>query len=39
MKLAATIVIWLVAAFYAYGALVHVMNMFSLTGSIGAPHR
>ena len=32
MKLAASIVIWLVAAFYAYGALVHVLNMFSLSG-------
>lgn len=32
VKLAASIVIWVVAAFYCYGALVHVLNMFSLTG-------
>ncbi len=32
MKLAASIVIWIVALFYAYGAIVHVMNMLSLTG-------
>ena len=32
MKLAASIVVWIVALFYAYGALVHVMNMLSLTG-------
>ena len=32
MKLAASIVIWTVALFYAYGAAVHVMNMFSLSG-------
>lgn len=32
MKLAASIIIWIVALFYAYGALVHVMNMLSLTG-------
>ena len=32
MRLAASIVIWIVALFYAYGALVHVMNMLSLTG-------
>ena len=32
MKLAASIVIWLVAAFCCYGALVHVLNMLSLTG-------
>ena len=32
MKLAASIIIWVVALFYAYGALVHVMNMLSLTG-------
>lgn len=25
-------VLWIVALFYAYGALVHVMNMLSLTG-------
>ena len=32
MRLAASIVIWIVAAFYGYGALVHVLNMLSLTG-------
>ena len=32
MKRAASIVIWVVAAFYAYGALVHILNMLSLTG-------
>ena len=32
MKLAASIIIWVVALFYAYGAVVHVMNMLSLTG-------
>ncbi len=32
MKLAASIIIWIVALFYAYGAVVHVMNMFSLSG-------
>lgn len=32
MKLAASIVIWVVAAFYLYGAAVHVLNMLSLTG-------
>ena len=32
MKLAATITIWLVALFYAYGAVVHVLNMFSMSG-------
>ena len=32
MKLAASIVIWVVAAFYAYGALVHALNMLSLSG-------
>ena len=32
MKLAASIVMWLVAAFYAYGALVHVLNMLGLSG-------
>lgn len=32
MKLFASIVIWLVALFYAYGAVVHILNMLSLTG-------
>ena len=32
MKLAASIVIWVVAAFYLYGAIVHVLNMLSLSG-------
>ena len=32
MKLAATIVIWLVAAFYLYGAAVHLFNILSLSG-------
>lgn len=32
MKFTATVVLWIVAAFYAYGALVHVANMASLTG-------
>ena len=32
MKLTASIVIWVVAAFYLYGAVVHVLNMFSLSG-------
>ena len=32
MRLAASVVIWIVALFYAYGAIVHVMNMLSLTG-------
>ena len=32
MKLAASLIIWTVALFYAYGAVVHVMNMLSLTG-------
>ncbi len=32
MRLAASIIIWIVALFYAYGALVHVMNMLSMTG-------
>ena len=32
MKLAASITIWIVALFYAYGAVVHVMNMLSLSG-------
>ncbi len=32
MKRVASIVFWIVAAFYAYGALVHVLNMLGLTG-------
>ena len=32
MRLAARVVLWVVAAFYAYGALVHVMNMVGLSG-------
>lgn len=32
MKLTASIVIWLVAAFYFYGAAVHVFNILSLSG-------
>ncbi len=32
MRLAATIIPWVVAAFYLYGAAVHVLNMLSLTG-------
>lgn len=32
MKLFASIVIWLVVLFYAYGATVHILNMLSLTG-------
>jgi hypothetical protein len=32
MKPAASIVIWAVAAFYLYGAAVHVCNMLSLSG-------
>ena len=32
VKIAASIVIWAIAAFYCYGALVHVLNMLSLTG-------
>ena len=32
MKLAASITIWIVALFYAYGAVVHVLNMLSLSG-------
>jgi len=32
MKLAASIVFWVVAAFYAYGTLVHVLNILSLSG-------
>lgn len=31
-RIAVRTVPWIVAAFYAYGALVHVMNMASLTG-------
>ena len=32
MRIAASIIIWVVALFYAYGALVHVANMLSMTG-------
>ncbi len=32
MKLAATIVIWIVALFYLYGAAVHVFNILGLSG-------
>lgn len=32
MRLAASIILWIVALFYSYGALVHVMNMLSMTG-------
>ena len=32
MKLLASVVIWLVTLFYAYGAVVHILNMLSLTG-------
>ena len=32
MRGVARIIIWTIAAFYAYGALVHVLNMASLTG-------
>ena len=32
MKLAASITIWIVALFYTYGAVVHVLNMLSLSG-------
>ena len=32
MKLAASITIWIVALFYAYGAVVHVLNMLSMSG-------
>lgn len=28
----ASIILWIIAAFYSYGALVHVLNMLSLTG-------
>lgn len=31
-RLLARIVLWVVAAFYAYGAMVHVMNILSMTG-------
>ena len=32
MKLAATIVIWIIALFYLYGAAVHVFNILGLSG-------
>ena len=32
IQIAARFVFWWIAAFYAYGALVHVLNMLSLTG-------
>ena len=32
MRTAASIVIWIVVAFYAYGAGVHVSNLLSVTG-------
>ena len=32
MKLASTIIIWIVALFYLYGAFVHVANMLGLSG-------
>lgn len=32
MKLAASIVVWIVVAFYFYGAAVHALNMLSLSG-------
>lgn len=32
MRLTASIIIWVVALFYAYGAIVHVLNMLSLSG-------
>lgn len=32
MRLASSIIVWLVALFYAYGATVHVFNMLSLSG-------
>ena len=32
LSLAPKIILWIVALFYAYGALVHVLNMASLTG-------
>lgn len=31
---AARFIFWIVAAFYAYGALVHILNMLSLTGFV-----
>ena len=31
-RLVASIILWIVALFYSYGALVHVMNMLSMTG-------
>lgn len=32
MKLAATIIIWIIAIFYLYGAAVHVFNILGLSG-------
>ena len=32
MKLVATVVIWIIALFYLYGAAVHVFNILSLSG-------
>ena len=32
MKLAASIIIWIVALFYLYGAVVHVFNILGLSG-------
>lgn len=32
MKLAATVVIWIIALFYLYGAAVHVFNILGLSG-------
>ena len=32
MRTAASVVIWVVAAFYLYAAAVHVFNMLSLSG-------
>ena len=32
MKLVASIIIWVVAAFYLYGAAVHALNMLSFSG-------
>ena len=32
MRKVSTVILWLVALFYLYGAAVHVMNMLSLTG-------
>jgi hypothetical protein len=31
-SLISTLIFWIIAAFYAYGALVHVMNMLGLSG-------